>query len=445
MPPTRPLPTLLSQAVVAHTVELDNEAEHRLPHRTTRHDDAGAEQSGPWLVSFALWANVLQYIDEDGTTVAQLRARARTDELLLSGLRRWAYVTITTPDGQTLRNPPQDEAVVRIRQGSRRAREVWPPLPARIDGRWRARLGPPAVDRVEAALTAVFDQLPIDPPAFLPVVHPTQGGTLGPACPRHKAADAVPSSGGLSGLLCGVLFGFTIDFESASRISLPISANALRVLDPAGVRVGDLPRLTGVSREAMAMCTGWLERHGCVVTEPDATARRGRIVRLTPKGENAQRKYRRVLAATETSWRERYGADVLDELGMRSRPSSATGRSPRRPWRPASPPTPTTGEPESAGPRRCRTTRWCCTVAATPMAVEAPVCGREGCGSLDQCTPFAAPTRCDASRRRSSTSWSSAGASPGWAWPSTRPAEACEPPWSRRMTSRPGRPRNHRR
>ena len=46
VPPTRPLPTLLSQAVVAHTVELDDEDEHRLPHRTTRHDDAGAEQSG---------------------------------------------------------------------------------------------------------------------------------------------------------------------------------------------------------------------------------------------------------------------------------------------------------------------------------------------------------------------------------------------------------------
>ena len=70
MPPARPLPTLLSQALVAHTVELDNEAEHRLPHRTTRHDDPDAEPSGPWLVSFALWANVLQYLDEDGTTVA---------------------------------------------------------------------------------------------------------------------------------------------------------------------------------------------------------------------------------------------------------------------------------------------------------------------------------------------------------------------------------------
>ena len=28
-----PLPTLLSQALIAHTIELDNEAEPQLPHR----------------------------------------------------------------------------------------------------------------------------------------------------------------------------------------------------------------------------------------------------------------------------------------------------------------------------------------------------------------------------------------------------------------------------
>ena len=46
------------------------------------------------------------------------RARARTDQLLLSGLRRWGYVSVTSPDGRPLRNPPQDEAVVRPRKGS---------------------------------------------------------------------------------------------------------------------------------------------------------------------------------------------------------------------------------------------------------------------------------------------------------------------------------------
>jgi DNA-binding MarR family transcriptional regulator len=314
VPPARPLPTLLSQALVAHTLELDNEAEHRLPHRTTRHDDPDAAPSGPWLVSFGLWANVLQYIDRDGTTVADLRARARTDELLLSGLRRWGYVSLTAPEGQSLRNPVQDEAVVRHRKAGRMAREVWPPLPALIDDRWRTRLGEPAVDRLEAALGTVFARLSIDPPAYLPVAHPTQGGALHAPRPRGDAAGSLPPSGALSRLLSGILFAFTVDFESGSRISLPISATSLRTLGRAGARVGDLPRLTGVSREANAMCNGWLERHGCVITEPDATARRGKVVRLTAKGEKAQLKYRRLLGATEETWRARYGAGTLDEL-----------------------------------------------------------------------------------------------------------------------------------
>jgi DNA-binding MarR family transcriptional regulator len=314
VPPARPLPTLLSQALVAHTLELDNEAEHRLPHRTTRHDDPDAEPSGPWLVSFALWANVLQYIDQDGTAVADLRARARTDELLLNGLRRWGYVSLKAPEGQPLRNPLQDEAVVRHKKAGRMAREVWPPLPALVDDRWRARLGGPAVDRLEAALRMVFAQLSIDPPAFLPVVHPTQGGALHAPRPRGDAAGSLPPSGALSKLLSGILFAFTVDFESGSRISLPISATSLRTLARTGTRVGDLPRLTGVSREANAMCIGWLERHGCVTTEPDATARRGKVVRLTAKGEKAQQKYRRLLGATEETWRARYGAGTVDQL-----------------------------------------------------------------------------------------------------------------------------------
>jgi DNA-binding MarR family transcriptional regulator len=312
--PARPLPTLLSQALVAHTVELDNEAEHRLAHRTTRHDDPDAEPSGPWLVSFALWANVLQYLGVDGTTVADLRARARTDQLLLSGLRRWGYVSVTPPDGRPLRNPPQDEAVVRPRKAARPAWEVWPSLPALVDDRWRTRLGGPAVDRLEAALGTVFAQLSVDPPTFLPVVHPTQGGGLHAPFPRGGAARSLPRSGALSRLLSGVLFAFTVDFESGSRISLPISATSLRTIVPEGTRVSDLPRLTGVSREANTMCAGWLARHDCVATEPDATARRGKVVRLTAKGEKAQQKYQRLLGATEETWRARYSTGALDRL-----------------------------------------------------------------------------------------------------------------------------------
>src|SRR5438034_306366 len=50
-----PLSALLSQALVAYTIEFDNEAEHRLPHRTTSHGASGPGDGAPvpWLVSLA--------------------------------------------------------------------------------------------------------------------------------------------------------------------------------------------------------------------------------------------------------------------------------------------------------------------------------------------------------------------------------------------------------
>jgi DNA-binding MarR family transcriptional regulator len=132
--------------------------------------------------------------------------------------------------------------------------------------------------------------------------------------PRRDAVSPLLPDAALSPLLSGVLLAFTVDFESASRISLPIGATSLRVLDRSGTRINDLPRLTGVSQEANAMCTGWLERHGCAVIAPDPSARRGKVVRPTPKGEKAQHKHRRLLGATEDAWRSTYGADVVAEL-----------------------------------------------------------------------------------------------------------------------------------
>ncbi len=264
VPPSLPLPTLLSQALVAHTIEIDNEAEHLLAHRTTRQKDPDVESDAPWLVSFPLWANVLQYLDgNEPVTVAELRAHARTARLLLGGLRRWGYVSVTPPVDQPLRNPPQDAATVRARRGGRRAMEVWSPLPAAIDGRWRTRLGATMVDRLERALGAIFEQLSIDSPAYLPVIHPTQGGKTEQPPDRGSAGEAtagLPRLGALSPLLSGVLLAFTLDVESDARTSLSISANTLRVLSVGGTRVRDLPRLTGVSREANAMAAGWQER-----------------------------------------------------------------------------------------------------------------------------------------------------------------------------------------
>ncbi len=306
------LPTLLSQVLVAHTIEFDNLAELRLPHHTSDDHDVGSDT--PWLVSYVCWANVLEYVGPDGLTVAALRAQARTDRLLLEGLRRWRYLRLIPPAGKALTKPFPAATQVRTTRHGRLAQDIWRALPAVMDERWRGRFGADSVERLHGALSAIFTRLPIDPPDFLPVVFPTQNGkaeALPPRSPSHPVAEGTAD---LVTLLAGVLLSFTIDFEAQSRLSLSISANTLRVLDRAPRRLRDLPSLTGVSKEGNAMCTGFLERRACAVVEPDPAATRGKVIRLTDKGVAARAKYVRLLAATEQGWRTTYGPRQIDAL-----------------------------------------------------------------------------------------------------------------------------------
>jgi len=91
-PGTLSLSALLCQALVAFTIEFDNEAEHRLPHRTTNFG-AGGQGDGAWLVSLVMWENCMRFVTDEPITVAELETLARTGTNL-DGMRRWGYVTI---------------------------------------------------------------------------------------------------------------------------------------------------------------------------------------------------------------------------------------------------------------------------------------------------------------------------------------------------------------
>src|ERR1700681_2000783 len=67
-----PLPTLLSHALVAFTIEFDNEFEHRVPHRTTNHGSTGS-RSSPWLVSMVMWLMFMRFVPGDGIAVRELQ------------------------------------------------------------------------------------------------------------------------------------------------------------------------------------------------------------------------------------------------------------------------------------------------------------------------------------------------------------------------------------
>jgi len=116
-------------------------------------------------------------------------------------------------------------------------------LAGEIEQRWCERFGEDEISRLRESLRSLVDQSGLVLPQYLPVVSIQMfagserwNGKLPPV--PGAGAGARPD---LSELLAKVLLMFTIDFESQSNVSLPTSANALRVLDETGVRVRDLP------------------------------------------------------------------------------------------------------------------------------------------------------------------------------------------------------------
>jgi hypothetical protein len=328
-----PLSALLSQALVAFTIEADDEAEHRLPHTTQDHGRSpGAAAGAPWLTSLAMWANCLRHVPGNGITVAAMRRAARTGTNL-DGMRRWGYVTYTPDPGRGKR--PRPDAIVALTPGGRRAREVWDGVPAEIEQRWRDRFGAPAVDGLRAALAAIAAKLDPRLPDCLPILHP--GLFSEPDLPDLPDAPDAPGPAVLPlwALLSRTLLAFATEFEDDSGRSLAISANLLRVLTEDGVRSRDVPALAGISKAAVAFTMGPATKQGLVAEQPDPAGSRWKITRLTSPGARAQRAYADLTAAVEDRWRSRFGAaraaalrDALEPLAVGDPPPLFGGLTP---------------------------------------------------------------------------------------------------------------------
>jgi methyltransferase (TIGR00027 family) len=310
--PTGPLPVsaLLSQAIVALTIELDNEAEHRVPHRTTNYR---AQGDGPWLTSLAMFENCLRFVTDQPITVGELEILART-RTNLDGMRRWGYITIDGTSKKIHKTRPGPGAVLRATARGLRARETWLPLPGVIEQRWRERYGAEPVGRLRHRLEDVAGQLDPGLPDTLPILtqvlfSPGPEPALPPR-PGEPDVSGLP----LPALLSRVLLAFALEYERDSEQSLAIGANLLRVLSPDTTRLRDLPLLTGISKEAVAWAMGVLLRAGLAVEEPDPAASRGQVARLTARGRRAQRLSLELLNTVEDRWLERFGRDTIGAL-----------------------------------------------------------------------------------------------------------------------------------
>jgi methyltransferase (TIGR00027 family) len=314
-PEDLPLSVLLSQALVAFTIEADNETEHRLPHRTQDHGLApGSPTGAPWLTSLLMYANCLRHLPDEGITVAALAGRARTGTNL-DGMRRWRYVTFTPAPEPGQGKRPRPDAVIAPTAWGIEARETWRAVTDEVESRWRDRLGAEEFAALRAALSGVVENLDPDLPDCLPVLgyglrtsrEPRDQAT-GQRVATAPPADPAPVADlPLWALLARTLIAFARQYEAEPGPSLAVSANIVRVLTADGVRTKDIPALGGVSREAVSMAIGLLRKYGVVTEGPDPAGSRFKVTRLTARGVVLRDEYPALAADIERDWRTRFG------------------------------------------------------------------------------------------------------------------------------------------
>jgi hypothetical protein len=289
-----PLTTLLSWAWIAFAIEADNAVEA-----------AGSDRVGRlFRISLPMWANGLRFIDGDGITVDELRARARA-ACNVPGLERWGWITLGEPGpkrrpGFGTQRGVKGDTVLRPTRAGAYARRLWPRAVAGVEQRWEARFGANVIAALREALLPFTGSMPWSPPE----VHPSDGfftpvieGPAETVPPDGPPGENVP----FAGLLGQVLTALTFEHEQDAEVSLPLGANILRVIGDKTVPVRDLPRLSGVSKEAIAMGTGFLARHmladlperSVTLTAPGLDALDGYRVRAARTADGTVRAARR--------------------------------------------------------------------------------------------------------------------------------------------------------
>jgi DNA-binding MarR family transcriptional regulator len=296
-------------------MEIDNEVELTL---------AGSP-AGPrarFRISLVMWSNFLRFVPPEGIAVEELAERSMAPmanvRSTLGGLERWGYVVVGTPpsagrrDGYGSGRRIRADTVTRPTRAGQRAQATWPDVVGAIEQRWRARFAPGSVDALRRACVATVGRrgraLPFSPPivgpgnGFVTEVHPAEGA------PPPLAAE-LP----LAALLAQVLTAFTTEAEAGSPASLPIGANVLRMGEET-VAVRDLPLRAGISKEAVAMAVGWLQRRGWATVAPDPATSRTKALRLTADGLAARGRHLERVGAIEQRWRAELGPPVVEDL-----------------------------------------------------------------------------------------------------------------------------------
>jgi len=303
--PRRPLSALLSQVLVAYTVEFDNEFERSM-------GEAGYPGA---TLSITVWYGLMRFLSEGAVRVADLEARAvaamQPVNFQLGCLERWRFVTLQPyaadfrpirrvmhhrarrelRDGWGSGRGIRNEWIVRATPKGQKAIAIWPGLFGEIERRWQDRFGPQVISGLREALVGIVQQ-------------------LNSSLPAAATPDKLP----IPALLSRLLFAFTREFDRESQVPLWLCANTLRVLGEQPIAEREIPRLTGASPETSGI--GW-QLKPFVVMEAHPKAVRGKALRLNARGLAAQAQYGRLVEKIEKDWEAKFGVEKVREARER--------------------------------------------------------------------------------------------------------------------------------
>ena len=311
-----PLSALLSQALVAYTIEFDNEFEQRAPHITSVDHGGRGEWPGPWLTSQVMYTNFIRYIRDEGTPVRDIQAMACLAEPAIKSalhhLEWWRYLTFAPAADEPRAKSRYRDLLVHLTPKGKQARDEWQPLNRVIDKRWRTRFSTETIDDLVGSLRAIAGEVNAELPDYLPVVQFAGGLRTKLVFPDDPPPQKrVPVARlDISGLLSRVLLALALEFESDSDVSLTVSANVLRVIEKRGTPLRDLPARGGVAKEGVTAAVNFLSKNGFVEVGSD----KDKTVRLTAEGIAAQKRYATSLASMEKRWAKAFGKDTIGVL-----------------------------------------------------------------------------------------------------------------------------------
>jgi DNA-binding MarR family transcriptional regulator len=88
----------------------------------------------------------------------------------------------------------------------------------------------------------------------------------------------------------------------------------LQMIPAGGIRITDLARLAGMTKQSLGEFVDWLERRGFVTSGRDPADGRVRLVTRTAQGDTAADTAARAIAAVERDWRQQIGARQYDAM-----------------------------------------------------------------------------------------------------------------------------------